>query len=357
MFHPVLRTRGRLLVYLAAWAGLGTLLALAVTSAGGVGFGSALLFALPLLLLLGFQSLGSWYLVRALPTESTPAPRLLASWMAAALLSVGVWTLLGLVWAAFLLERAGAGLDARREILLRSAPLLGAVGLLGFLVAVLAHYLLEAAERSRSAERRTLELQVHARDAELRALKAQLDPHFLFNSLNSVAALIGTDARAARRMCFLMAGFFRKSLALGRREAIPLGEEIFLAETFLAIEEVRFGERLRTSFEVDEEALTLAVPPLLLQPLVENAVHHGIAHLVDGGVVRIAARRAGDGLVVEVENPCDSERPPSRGAGVGLANVRARLAAAYAHRGVLEVEVDPERFRARLLLPAEPAVI
>src|SRR5690606_12904899 len=119
---------------------------------------------------------------------------------------------------------------------------------------------------------------------------------FLFNSLNSVAALIGSDPRAARRMCFLMAGFFRKSLGLGREASIPLAEEISLAETFLAIEEVRFGERLRTRFDVAEDSLTLAVPPLVLQPLVENAVHHGVAHLVQGGEIKVEARQR-DGLL------------------------------------------------------------
>jgi LytS/YehU family sensor histidine kinase len=156
-------------------------------------------------------------------------------------------------------------------------------------------------------------------------------------------------------MCWLMAGFFRKSLALGRRASIPLAEEIYLAETFLAIEEVRFGERLRSSFEVDEDALTLAVPPLVLQPLVENAVHHGIAHLLEGGTVRLTARRREGRLEIEVDNPCDPERPPSRGAGVGLANVRERLAALYAHRAAVELEGGAERYRVRLLLPAEPA--
>jgi LytS/YehU family sensor histidine kinase len=171
-----------------------------------------------------------------------------------------------------------------------------------------------------------------------------------------VAALIGTDPQAARRMCFLMAGFFRKSLGLARRQAIPLAEEIYLAETFLAIEEVRFGERLRPAFEVEESTLALAVPPLLLQPLVENAVHHGVAHLVEGGEVRVRARRVGELLELVIENPCDPERPASRGAGLGLANVRARVEALHGHRARVDVEQRPDSHRVALLLPAEVAV-
>jgi len=353
--HPILARRNRLFGYLFVWLGFGALLAGFVAYAGGAPLGWSFTFALPLSILLGFQLLGSWYLVRRLPPDSTPTSRFLGSWALAAIATVGLWTAVGLAWTSLLLERTPLAAAERAAILGRTFPLLVLVGLLGFLVGTLGHYLFDAFERSRSAERAALEMQVHAREAELKTLRAQLDPHFLFNSLNSVAALIGTDAAAARRMCFLMAGFFRKSLTLGRRDAIPLAEEIYLAETFLAIEEVRFGERLRSSFEVDEDVLTLAVPPLLLQPLVENAVHHGVAHLVDGGVVRLAVRRRDAHLEIAVENACDPERPPSRGAGVGLANVRSRLEARYSHRAALEVEDGGERFAVRLLLPVEPA--
>jgi len=352
MRHPILARRDRLALYSAFCLLLGLLIAGVVVYGGRAPIRWALLFSLPLAVLFGFQSLGSWYLVRTLPSETTPLPRLLASWTTAALLSVGIWVALGLGWASWLMRSDALSAERRGEILLSSALLLGVVGLLGFAVAVLGFYLLEAYARSRAAERRALEATVHAREAELKTLKAQLDPHFLFNSLNSVAALIGTDAQAARRMCFLMSGFFRKSLTLGRKESIALAEEVFLAETFLAIEQVRFGERLRVRFSVAEEALTLAVPPLVLQPLVENAVHHGIAHLVDGGEIDVSAERCGDRLMVEVANPCDPERPASRGAGVGLANVEARLAALYDGRARLEVHAGTESHTVRLLLPA-----
>jgi signal transduction histidine kinase len=349
--HPILSSRRRLLLYLAVCLVFGTLLAGFVSYAGGATLEWSLAFAVPLAVVLGFQSLAVWYLARRLPIDDTSPSRLAASWLAAAAVNVSAWTVLGLGWMSMLIGET----TERTAAAARIWPLLVLTGTLGFFVAVLGHYLLDAFERSRAAERLALELEVHAREAELRSLKAQLDPHFLFNSLNSVAALIGTDAVAARRMCFLMAGFFRKSLALGRREAIPLAEELYLAEAFLAIEEVRFGTRLRSSFEVDEDALTLAVPPLVLQPLVENAVHHGVAHLIEGGVVRVRAGRRGDRLELEVENPCDPERPQSRGTGLGLANVRQRLEALYQHRAALEVEGTDDRYRVRVLLPVAAA--
>jgi len=355
MNHPILARPGRLAIYSLSWLAFGALFAGAFVFAGGAPVAWALRFALPLAVVLGFQLLASWYLVRVLPPESTTLPRLLAAWTGAGVVSVGIWAFVGRFWTVYMFSVTSLPAARQAELVGQTMPLVVLVGAFGFVIAVLAHYLLAALEQARAAERRVLEASLHAREAELAALKAQLDPHFLFNSLNSVAALIGTDARAARRMCFLMAGFFRKSLGLARRESIALEEEVYLAETFLAIEQVRFGERLRTRFEIEEGARTLAVPPLVLQPLVENAVHHGVAHLINGGEVRVAARRDGDRLLLEVENPCDAERPASRGAGVGLANVRARLDALFEHRAGLELAVGDERYLARVLLPARPA--
>jgi len=351
--HPIVARPARLAAYLGVALAFGVLLALLLErSAPGAGFAASAAFALPMSLFYAFQCLTIWYPVRSLATDAAGAPRLVLVLTAASFAAAAIWLAVGLGWSHLLEEVGFAGATGRFRL---AASLVFSIGVFLFALAALLHALFAAVERSRAAERRALELQVHAREAELKALKAQLDPHFLFNSLNSVAALISTDPKAARRMCFLMAGFFRKSLGLGARAAIPLAEEMYLAETFLAIEEVRFGDRLRPELDVAEETLAFSVPPLVLQPLVENAVHHGIAHLLEGGSVRIAARRRGGELELEVENPCDPERPASRGAGVGLANVRARLEATFGPRARLAVDASPERYLVRLLLPATPA--
>ena len=351
--HPLLERPSRLVSYLGVAVGFGFLLALLVEAVSPGGFLGALAFALPMAVVYAFQCLSVWYPVRQLPAERAGGARLVLLLTIASFVSATIWTAVGYAWSLALARFAGlADLPSRFRAAL---PLVFVLGVFLFALAVLLHVLLVVIERTRTAERRALELQVHAREAELKALKAQLDPHFLFNSLNSVSALIGSDAPAARRMCYLMAGFFRKSLGLGQKERVPLSEELYLAETYLAIEEVRFGERLRSNLKVHEETLSLAVPPLVLQPLIENAVHHGVAHLLEGGEVTIAATRREGLLELSIENPCDPERPASRGAGVGLANVRSRLEAVYGHRARLDVEATPERYRVRLLLPAVPA--
>ncbi len=125
-----------------------------------------------------------------------------------------------------------------------------------------------------------------------------------------------------------------------------------MIETFLAIEEVRFGERLRRSLDISDEALDMSVPALLLQPLVENAVHHGIAHLVAGGEIRVTAKIRGALLDIAVENTCDPDRPASRSTGLGLNNVRGRVESMYGTRARMDTENAPESFRVLLALPA-----
>jgi sensor histidine kinase YesM len=352
--HPIVARRERLLLYLALWIVFGLLLATVIMVGGNTTFLASAEYTLPLALLLGLLSLPYWYLVRVLPADTTPLARLAGTWLGVGFVSLAIWIAAGIGWRS-LLARLASGHWVDWDTAPTSILLLFS-GASGLLVALLGHYMLAAFDRSTQAERRALELRVLAREAELRSLRSQLDPHFLFNSLNSVAALIGSDAQAARRMCYLMAGFFRKSLGLGGKQSIALSEEISLAETFLAIEEVRFGERLRKKFDVAPDALLLAVPPLVLQPLVENAVHHGVAHMLEGGEVIVRARQRDGLLELAVENPCDPDRPPSRGAGVGLANVRSRVDALFGHRASVDVISLPDSFRVSIVLPATPAV-
>ena len=268
----------------------------------------------------------------------------------AGILSGSLWTLLGRGLAIALSTIPAFG--SLEEHYRAQTPLLMGVGALVYILAIVAHYLLCAIESSRDAERRSLELQILAREAELRALRAQINPHFLFNSLNSISALTTIDPTAARAMCQLLADFLRKSIDVGVCDRITLQEEFALAFSFLSIEQVRLGPRLRVRKEIDEASQLCLVPPLLLQPLMENALRHGIAQLVDGGDILISAAKPGERLRVSVENPCDPDRTRGNGRGIGLANVRSRLDNIYGKEAWLEVESGAECFRVTVCLPA-----
>jgi two-component system, LytTR family, sensor histidine kinase AlgZ len=344
--HPILARPWRLAVYLAIWIPLGVLLAALLALQGALVWTDALLVAVPLSIAYGFLCLSAWYVTGGSPVERIGALRVGASAVASSFLSSAVWLLLARGWMALIVSLT------RREDVQGSfrtgAPTLFGFGVLLYLLAMAVSYLAAAFAVSRDAERRGLELQVLAREAELRALRAQIDPHFLFNSLQSISALTAADPAAARRMCLLLADFLRDTLALGARARIPLASELALARRFLAIEQVRFGDRLRVDVVTSPAADACEVPPLLLQPLVENAVTHGIAHVLEGGCVTIRAEQRPASLVLAVENPSEPHRPAGRGTGLGLRNVRERLQSEYGDDAVLQAGESNGRFLARI---------
>jgi two-component system, LytTR family, sensor histidine kinase AlgZ len=235
------------------------------------------------------------------------------------------------------------------------APPLFAAGFMLYCLAVASHYVILEIEQSRAAQARALESSVFARDAELKALKAQINPHFLFNSLNSISALTSIDAARARNMCILLADFLRLTLGLGEKTLVPLREELELLQRFLAIEKVRLGERLHVDIHIEAQAQTCMLPPLLLQPLVENAIIHGIASLPAGGTVRLSAECSGGHLHLSVENSVDPDAPAPRKGGRGLRNVQQRLEARYSKEASMKTEAEEELFRVSISLPAEMA--
>jgi signal transduction histidine kinase len=348
--HPILADTLRLRLLLVAWALVGAMLGLLVPAfIPGVTIVQGLLFGLPMGLIAAPVSLSAWYLCRAMPLDRASPVRVAITALAAATVTSVLWAGLGGVWWRAL-ERMGAlSVQAQTPVLL---TLLAGFGALAYLLAVTVHYMLQAFEGSAAAARHALLMQVAQRDAELRALRAQVDPHFLFNSLNSIAGLIPADRDKARLMCQMLGDFLRDSLTLGGEQRIPLAREVALAEQYLKVEQVRFGQRLTVRAAVAPGGTSVPVPPLILQPLVENAVRHGVATRLDGGVIEIAASRAGERAVVVVTNPRDPDlgRP---GTGFGLEIVRRRLLATFGDRAALAIEPSPEAYRVTVTMPAE----
>jgi hypothetical protein len=353
--HPLLSGRLRVALYLAGCFSLVPLMAFLLRLLRPRPWLDAVAFAGPLTLFYASVCLSAWWICRANPLGGARPMRTLITVAGAAVQASAVWVAAGALWGAILAR--GFGIDPGRATRLADLVPLFVAGVPLYLLSVIIHYMIIAFESSRAAERQVFESQVTAREAELRALRAQLNPHFLFNSLNSISALAAPDPEAARRMCQLLGDFLRQSLSLGGRDRVSLDEELGLAERYLAIERVRFGARLAVDKRADAAALCCLVPPLLLQPLVENAVKHGVADRVEGGTIRIEAHRRGDALVVEVENPRDPEAPPRRGQGLGLENVRARLDALDRRRPRVDVDRSPDRFRVTVTLPATDGAV
>jgi two-component system sensor histidine kinase AlgZ len=337
--HPIFDKQSYGATYLIAWMFFAVMLAGLLVTPGTLTWRDALIISEPLCLFYAFVCLTPWYVCKQLPLRSTGALKLAVNHGGAAILASAIWVEMARL-IAYLLDVT--------KVLRPELPHLIVVGLLLYLLSVALHYMLLAVEESRESE-------VQARDAELRALKAQINPHFLFNSLNSITALTATDPVRAREMCIRLSDFLRSTLGLGERASISWREELQLARTYLEVEQVRFGARLNVEMDVDEECGDCMVPPLLLQPLIENAVKHGIATLVEGGTIKVEGRVNHGLLEVSVENSFDPDSPASRRSGLGLRNVRNRLATRFGDVAHLTAEASDNRFRAEMVVPCRKA--
>ena len=194
-----------------------------------------------------------------------------------------------------------------------------------------------------------------ATTARLEDLQSRIRPHFLFNTLNSAIALVREEPAKAETMLEDLAELFRQALA-DPRDSVTLADEIGLAERYLAIEQVRFGERLRIRWDLDVGAGSARLPPLLLQPLVENAVKHGVEPSPKGGKLRIRTERRGARVLIEVTNTLPplrwAEKPLPRGHGIALANVRDRLHLLHDVQAQFRAGLDQDNYRVRIEIPA-----
>ncbi|HEY0140447.1 MAG TPA: histidine kinase [Thermoanaerobaculia bacterium] len=221
-------------------------------------------------------------------------------------------------------------------------------------VIVFAFYAWDYFRESRAHALRTAEVSERLAHAELDALRAQLDPHFLFNTLNSISSLMYTDVQAADQMMTRLGELLRAAMERKGDQEVALRDELVILCGYVEIEKIRFEERLAFELDVAPEALDARVPPLLLQPLIENAIRHGISRRPEGGKLEVRARVAGDQVRITVTD--DGFGATSDDERVGLGNTRARLQALYGDRASLKLERGAVRGTvAEIVLPFRPA--
>jgi two-component system, LytTR family, sensor histidine kinase AlgZ len=349
--HPILADPRRLLWYELAWLAAGVGIAALLRLTGQAEWSGALEFALPICLVWSFVAVSSYYVCRSWPWSQR-------RWSVALGLFGGVSLLAALGWLGL-----GEAWDSLGGLLLRGKPFVAlsspgwvmyfAAGFALYLLSLLAHDVLVAFESVQAAARREAESRVLARDAELQMLRTQINPHFLFNSLNSISALTAFDPAAAREMTVDLAQFFRRTLALAERERITLGEEVVLCEHFLAIEKRRFGAKLAAELRISAEAAECLLPPMTLQPLLENAIKHGIRQVDGGGTIAVDALVRDGALHIMVVNPVSADDAPANAHGVGLKNIRERLAVLYGPHARIGWQRSPTQFAIEIHLPVD----
>ncbi|MCP5108861.1 MAG: hypothetical protein GY950_36090 [bacterium] len=281
-----------------------------------------------------------WYLVKTVWTHIIAAGLLNALWL-------------------FLIMLYGKALGTMFEtgnwgnLYTESVPVFLAVGVSLYFIAILAHYLVLAVEKNRETEQEVLEQRLLASQAELKALKATVHPHFLFNSLNLLSPLMRSSKEKAQKVVSQLSDFLLYSLRYGKQELVTIEDELDHVKNYLGIESVRLGDRLELRFDVDDDVLSVRILPLTLLPLVENAIKHGIGQCIEGGTLAVSIKKAptADEIAIEITNPYEETSGRVRGEGLGLKTLKQRIATYYGTAGRLVTHKDNRVFRVEVYVP------
>lgn len=220
-----------------------------------------------------------------------------------------------------------------------------------FFIWNLIYFMYHYVSKSRKQQMDTLQLETLVKELELKTIKAHINPHFIFNALNSIRALIDEDPVRARRAVTELSNILRSSLKAEKGETVSFNEELKIVKDYLALENMRFEDRLQVEYDIDEDTLDQQVPPMMLQTLVENAIKHGISRQVNGGIVRVISDFKKDYHLLAVQNTGQLAVGPSQG-GFGLSSTKDRLNLLYGSKARFEIQqVQPQLVEAKVMIP------
>lgn len=351
--HPLFRTPNRVIALLVGWSLLSAGLSALVSGITDIPLARSLTLFAPMYFLWLLFLIPNYYLCRALPLDKGAWTTVIGTQTAILLATALIWALLGRGFALILdsFSESVPYLDYFSGALFTNLVIFA--GQYEFFA--LLHYLLIALQRGRDLEQRALQQELLTSKAELRALRATIHPHFLFNALNVLANITDSESAQARNFCVRLADFLRYSVAYGDRPTATLGAELEHVQNYLSIERERFGERLCTDIEASEELLDTPVPSLMLFPLVENAIKHGIDSCIEGGCLKLRAGADDGRLHIEISNPLDELGHKRQGTGIGLISLRQRLKNRYGDEATLQTCREDDLFVARICLPLREA--
>ncbi|HDZ41869.1 MAG TPA: histidine kinase [Bacteroidetes bacterium] len=347
LIHPILSKRNRLLVYWLIWLIIGLGQSLLISYSSGIsvvaafsdGFISALIF--------GMTAIALWFPANQFKQGIKNMKMTLINHLLMAVIALGIWVFLTkLLVLAFLQEGELYKSFWENSIYYR----LGA-GAFIYVVVILTYYLLISMDNIARKDMREAKLENMLKEAELMMLRSQINPHFLFNSLNSISSLTISDAPRAREMVIKLSDFMRYALSRKEDRTVKLQTELENLRLYLDIEKIRFGERLEFREDVSDECLKVKVPNMILQPLYENAIKHGVYESPDKVRIKLTARRLNGAISISISNDFDPETIAHGGTGTGLNNVRRRLELYYGNRAWLKTVKEAGLFTAEIYIP------
>ncbi len=347
MKHPILSGSGYklyALVWLVVMAAHGSVLYFYYDFSMSIAIADSLVFNL----IFGAIAPGLWFIV-TFGSLNKDELSLVGTHVGAAFLTIVVW----LALSNYILKSIFYTSSVYLTFLNDSSVWRVIVGILFYSISVLIFYLIKYYQDMQKRLNRELELQNLLKDSELRMLKSQINPHFIFNSLNSVSALTISHPEDAREMVVKLSDFLRFSLGKDNSELNSLDQEIKNATIYLEIEKVRFGDKLKFEKEISADCAKVMVPNLILQPLFENAIKYGVYDSIEPVTIQLRCEVKDDLLYLHIANDFDPTSVSPPGEGIGLDNVRKRLNLVYGRNDLLEVEKKKDQFAVTLKIPIE----
>ncbi len=349
MGHPLFLNRISILYYIFVWSILAMLQIVVLRYRLAFGWTEVTSDSLLSAFLFGFIAITFWYQCRYNSLESANILRVLINHALAAALTAAIW--LGLIY--YFLSRILATSETYLTFLEASLPWRYFIGVLLYFVVVAFYYLLIYYQSFHEKLVRESELKSLVKEAELKTLKFQINPHFIFNSLNSINSLILTMPENASEMTVKLADFLRSTLSSNDVPKKPFQDELRTAKLYLDIEKTRFGDKIIYHETIDEAALGIPVPSMILQPIFENAVKYGVYESLAPVNIRLTTRLKNNTLNIVIENDFDPENITGKGEGVGLKNIKSRLELMYGRPKLLSTTVAESLFRVAINIPLE----
>ena len=346
MTHPIFNNRASLVLYVSIFASIALVQCIALIYFIQLDINFAIPDALVFNLVFLLLGLVLWYPTRFIDFEHSTNTNILINHVAGALVTSALW-----IGVSYLILTQFIDDVDYNNFLIISLIWRFLIGLLFYSIIISINYLIIYYNNFRDKLHHESELSTLVKEAEIRTLKYQINPHFIFNSLNSISSLTISNPDKAREMTINLSTFLRGTLSKNEKQITKLSEELENVKLYLKIERVRFEGKFNLIEELSEECLQKEVPSMLLQPLFENAIKHGVYESLDLVEIRLKCNKEGEYLKITVSNNFDSEAAPRKGEGIGIKNIQNRLKLIYNRDNLLRVQKTENQFTVDVFIP------
>ncbi len=347
MSNPLIERVKHIYIYAIVWAVISILQTILIIFASDLKLYVAITDSLVFNVLFAFLAVTVWYPIRYGNPEGKLSLGIVITYLIVGVVIITGWLYLGYLILKLILVDHETYFNFLNDSFIARL----ATGILYYGVTLLIYHLFIYSKELEAKDLNEAKLNLLVKESELNVLRSQLNPHFLFNSLNSISSLTISDPETARDMIIKLSDFLRYALKYGEREKTRFSDEIKNIELYLQIEKIRFGEKLIFEKEIGKGCEQRLIPNMILQPLFENAVKHGVYESTEPITIRMFCEAAARNMEIRIRNNFDSSQVSRKGAGIGLRNVRNRLMLIYGRDDLVQIHKSENEFEVKLQIP------